>query len=60
VRITEPQATADIAAGRARLLDELERRNPAGVTTWLESGAQAFSDPRRFVSDNNANRGQQQ
>lgn len=59
LRITEPQATAEIAAGRARLLDELERRNPAGITTWLESGAQAFSDPRRFVSDDSANRGRQ-
>lgn len=51
LRVTEPQATATIAAGRARLLDELERRDPAGLTNWLESGAQPFSDPRRFVRE---------
>jgi hypothetical protein len=33
---------------RQLYLDELERRNPAGLSAWLESGARAAGDPSRF------------
>ncbi|WP_350275664.1 hypothetical protein [Kribbella sp. HUAS MG21] len=38
-----------IADFRGRILDELERRNPAGFEDWLASGARAPSDPARYV-----------
>ncbi|MGH9203486.1 MAG: hypothetical protein ACRD2A_19865, partial [Vicinamibacterales bacterium] len=60
MRTTDPQATAMLAAGRAYLLDELERRNPVGLATWLESGPRAFSDPRRFISENGDAQGRRQ
>jgi hypothetical protein len=34
---------------RQELLDELERRNPSGFTAWLDSGARAAGDPRRYI-----------
>jgi hypothetical protein len=40
----------DIVALRERLLDEIERRDPAGFTRWLETGARAGSDPGRFLT----------
>jgi hypothetical protein len=41
---------ARIAAARAGILDELERRNPAGLQRWLASGARAAGDPTRHLS----------
>jgi hypothetical protein len=35
---------------RQAVLDELERRNPGGLTTWLASGARAAGDPRPYLS----------
>jgi hypothetical protein len=34
---------------RQLYLDELERRNPAGLSAWLESGARAAGDPSRYI-----------
>jgi hypothetical protein len=34
---------------RQRYLDELERRNPWGLSVWLCSGARAASDPSRYI-----------
>jgi len=34
---------------RQRYLDELERRNPSGLSVWLSSGARAGSDPSRYI-----------
>lgn len=34
---------------RQACLEELERRNPAAVATWLGSGARASSGPERFL-----------
>lgn len=39
-----------IVALRGRLLDEIERRDPAGFTRWLETGARAGSDPGRYLT----------
>lgn len=36
---------------RQRYLDELERRNPSGLSGWLSSGARAAGDPSRFIVD---------
>lgn len=35
---------------RECLLDELERRDPAGFQRWLQTGARAGSDPRRYLT----------
>ena len=45
---SSPQLAA-VAAMRQQLLDELERRDGAGVERWLRSGARAASDPSRFL-----------
>jgi hypothetical protein len=34
---------------RQRYLDELERRNPSGLSVWLSSGARAAGDPSRYI-----------
>jgi hypothetical protein len=41
----------EITRARAALLDELERRDPAGFTRWLAAGARASSDPARHLLD---------
>jgi hypothetical protein len=41
--------TARVVADRQQCLDELERRNPEGLSAWLEAGARAAGDPSRFV-----------
>lgn len=38
---------------RECLLDELERRDPAGFHRWLDTGARAGSDPSRFLTTRN-------
>jgi hypothetical protein len=35
---------------RELYLEELERRNPAGLSAWLESGARAAGDPSRYLT----------
>ena len=47
---SEPTVQARIVSERARYLDELERRAPAGFARWLATGARAGSDPTRFVT----------
>lgn len=56
-------ALLDLPAGYARdevvrvrkdLLDELERRDPAGFARWLETGARAGSDPGRYLATRRA------
>ncbi|WIX98592.1 hypothetical protein QRX60_31575 [Amycolatopsis mongoliensis] len=42
-------ARAQLAVVRQLLLDELERRDPAGFARWLENGALAGSDPLPFI-----------
>jgi hypothetical protein len=37
---------------RQRYLDELERRNPGGLSAWLASGAWASSTPLPYLSEN--------
>lgn len=46
---SSPLMRARLAALRAEYLDELERRDHAGVQRWLASGAQAASDLGRFL-----------
>jgi hypothetical protein len=52
-------ALGDLPAGPARgelvtlrqsLLDELERRDPAGFHRWLDAGARAGGDPSRYLA----------
>lgn len=52
-------ALSDMSAGAARwelvtqrrsMLDELERRDPAGFHRWLDAGARAGGDPGRFLA----------
>jgi hypothetical protein len=38
-------------AWRQACLDELERRDPAAVRAWLDSGARASGGPERFLTD---------
>jgi hypothetical protein len=41
---------AQVMQVRANLLDELERRDPAGFDRWLQTQPRAGSDPGRFLS----------
>jgi hypothetical protein len=57
-RANDPTAQAttvaefvSFARERRRLLDELERRSPAGVAAWLVSNDPAAFDPRRFLAE---------
>jgi hypothetical protein len=43
-------ARSQIVRVRERLLDELERRDPDGFTRWLDAGADAGSDPGRYLT----------
>lgn len=40
-----------VVMARQRCLDELERRDPAGLQAWLSSSASAGGDPHRFLTD---------
>jgi len=48
-RATSCPAAAELVLLRQRVLDELERRDPAGFDRWLSTGARAASDPSRYV-----------
>jgi len=48
-RATSCPAVAELVLLRQRVLDELERRDPAGFGRWLSTGARAASDPSRYV-----------
>jgi hypothetical protein len=43
-------ARSDMVSRRQRLLDELERRDPAGFDRWLHSGASANSNPGCYLT----------
>lgn len=43
-------ARDELVRVRGCLLDELERRDHAGFTRWLEAGARAGSDPTRYLT----------
>jgi hypothetical protein len=48
--VTSFPARCTIVRMRECLLDEFERRDRAGFTRWLDSGARAGSDPGRYLS----------
>jgi hypothetical protein len=46
-----PRVRALVVHTRQLLLDELERRYPAGLKAWLGSGARAAGAPDRFIGN---------
>ncbi|WP_020658909.1 hypothetical protein [Amycolatopsis benzoatilytica] len=48
-RASDEQGRQAVIAARQAYLDELERRDRRGFTKWLDSGARAAGDPRRFL-----------
>jgi hypothetical protein len=46
---TSPARHLWVVQQRQLLLDELERRNPTGLSAWLASGAQAAGDPAPYI-----------
>jgi hypothetical protein len=44
-----PAARLHLVELRQHCLDELERRDPAGLSAWLASTASAGGDPSRFL-----------
>lgn len=49
-RAVSPEARLRVVRFRALVLDELERRDAAGLRAWLLSGARAAGDPRPHLS----------
>ena len=52
VALQHPLSTASklrVVTRRQEYLDELERRNPQGFSTWLASGARAAGDPGKYI-----------
>jgi hypothetical protein len=47
----EPATREAVAARRASVLDELERRDPEGVARWLALGSDRGGNPAEFLSD---------
>jgi hypothetical protein len=47
---TTATARLSIVQTRQRYLDELERRDPIGLKTWLGDNASAAGDPSRFLA----------
>jgi hypothetical protein len=43
-------ARGELVALRQSMLDELERRDPAGFHRWLDAGARAGGDPGRYLA----------
>ena len=46
---TTPIARLHVVMERQRCLDELECRDPEGLSAWLASAASAAGDPSRFL-----------
>jgi hypothetical protein len=59
-RTLTPAERLHIVQTRAALLEELGRRDPAGCTRWLGSGARAASDPTRFLTNTHTQRSSRQ
>ena len=49
-RVRDLRTRQELVRRRQEALDELERRDPAGFTRWLEDGATVDSDPAAYVS----------
>lgn len=47
----EPLTREAVAARRASILDELERRDPEGVARWLAQGTDRGSNPAEFLRE---------
>jgi hypothetical protein len=45
----DPRSRQAIVARRETVLDELERRDPAGFARWLAAGPQSATDPARYL-----------
>jgi hypothetical protein len=43
-------ARGELVTLRQSMLDEIERRDPAGFQRWLDAGARAGSDPGRYLA----------
>ena len=43
-------ARGELVTLRQSMLDEIERRDPAGFHRWLEAGARAGGDPSRYMA----------
>ena len=53
-QLVDERSGADVlstVAWRQAFLDELERRDPAAVRAWLDSGARSSGGPERFLTD---------
>ncbi|QWZ08769.1 hypothetical protein KRR39_02625 [Nocardioides panacis] len=48
---TSPREKLVVVTLRERYLEELQRRSPAGVSRWLDSGARASGNPLPFLED---------
>ena len=48
--VSDVEARARVVALRQAYLDELDRRNPLGLSAWLASGARATGNPDRYLS----------
>ncbi|HEY3003584.1 MAG TPA: hypothetical protein VGJ44_14655, partial [Kribbellaceae bacterium] len=49
LREAGPAGALRYVVARQQYLDELERRDPAGLRAWLESAASPAGDPRPFI-----------
>lgn len=47
----EPLVREAVAARRASVLDELERRDPKGIARWLAQGSDRGGNPAEFLSE---------
>jgi hypothetical protein len=45
---TDPDELLRLVTRRQRIIDELTRRNPQAMATWLESGARASGSPEKY------------
>jgi hypothetical protein len=45
----DPRSRSAIVRRREAVLDELERRDPAGFARWLAAGPLSSSDPARYL-----------
>lgn len=50
LRGASPAQALRFVEARQRYLDELERRDPAGLRAWLATAASASGDPSRFIT----------